>query len=143
MPRLFWFCIRPYPALPYTGLWAPGGPSEFLRSLYLIRSGQIYRAESLPFNLPNHCEGENFNADWGVPAVYRQVSETWWVGLTRGCVDGKGKVGPIYPNRENFCFTYPAGSNRLHIYADGGVSYPLRWRHVSRAELEMDLCWSI
>ena len=141
MPRAFWFCIRPYPALPYTGLWAPNDPSECLRSLYLIRSGQIYRAESLPPNLPNHCEGENFGREWGVPAVYRQVSETRWVGLTSGCVDGKGKVGPIYPNRDNFCFTYPAGSNRLHVYADGGVSYPLRWRHVSRTELELELTW--
>ena len=140
MPRPFWFCIRPYPALPYTGLWASSDPAQHLRSLYLIRAGQIHRAVSLPPDLPNHCEGENFNTEWGIPAVYRQVSESGWIGLTEGCVK-KGFIGSIYPNRENFCFTYPLGSSRLHIYADGGVSYPLRWRKVSRTELEMDLLW--
>lgn len=141
MPRLFWICIRPYPALPYTGLWAPHNHAKHISSLYLIRAGQIHRAVSLPTDLPNHCEGENFNAEWGVPAVYRQVSESDWIGLTSGCVK-KGLVGNIYPNRDNFCFTYPYGSKRLHIYADDGVSYPLRWRKVSRTELEMDLLWA-
>lgn len=140
MPRVLWFCIRPYPSLPYTGLWAPHTKSKHLRSLYLIRAGQIYRAESLPPNLPNHCEGENFSVDWGIPAVYRQVSEDGWVGLTRGC-SFKGEVVPIYPDRDSFCFTYPAGSNRLHIYVSGGVSYPLRWRRSSRTEMEMDMLW--
>lgn len=140
MPRPYWFCIRSYPALPYTGLWAPNNRVQYLHSLYLIRSGQIHRAESLPPNLPNHCEGENFNREWGIPAVYRQVSESGWIGLTAGCTS-KGEVKSIYPNRENFCFTYPMGSDRLHIYADGGVSHPLRWRRISRTELEMELVW--
>lgn len=143
MPRPFWFCLRPYPALPYTGLWCPNNGAKNLTSLYLIRSGQIYRAVSLPPNLPNRCEGENFNWEWGVPAVYRQVSETRWVGLTTGCV-GKGRVGPIHPsNPENFCFTYPLGSDRLHIYSDSEVSYLLRWRRTSRAELEIDQSWGL
>jgi hypothetical protein len=141
MPRLFWFCIRPYPALPYTGLWCPNNRAKHLTALYLIRAGRIYRAESLPPDLPNYCEGENFGRDWGIPAVYRQVSGVGWVGLTQGCTV-KGLMKDLYPNHVNFCFTYPAGSDRLHIYADGGVSYPLRWHRISQTELEMDLAWN-
>ncbi len=140
MPRVFWFCIRPYPALPYTGLWVPNNRSQHLRSLYLIRAGQIYRAESLPPDLPNYCEGEKISPEWGIPAVYRQVSEGGWVGLTRGC-ENRGLVRDLVPSQRNFCFTYPAGSNRLHISTPVYVSYLLRWRHITRTEMEMDLLW--
>ena len=84
MSRVYWFCTSPYPALPYTGFYAHPDKSEYLRSLYLIRAGQIHKAVSLPENLPNMCYGDQESGRWGTPAIYRKRGNGIWTGLTLG-----------------------------------------------------------
>jgi hypothetical protein len=141
MSRVYWFCTSPYPALPYTGLYAHPDKSEYLRSLYLIRAGQIHKAVSLPENLPNMCYGDQESGRWGIPAIYRK-QKYCWAGLTPGC-DDRVVLGCL-PYTSLFFFTYEpdaSGRIRLHIRV-AGESSPLHWRRISRTELELDLCFN-
>lgn len=141
MSRVYWFCTSLYPALPYTGFYAPPDKRKYLQSLYLIRAGQIHRAVSLPENLPNGCYGDRGTNRWGIPAIYRK-QKYCWVGLTSGC-DSRVVLGHL-PYTDRFFFTYEpdtSGRTRLHIGV-AGESWPLHWKRISRTELELDLCFN-
>lgn len=138
MPRVYWLCTSTYPDLPYTGLIGRDDGMGHLSSLYLVRAGQIYKAVSLPENLTCSCYGVRKSSRWGIPAIY-QKQKHGWVGLTSGC-----HVGAGLPDTERFFFTYEpdaSGRTRLHIRADG-ESWPLRWKRISKTELELQLCFN-
>lgn len=138
MPRIHWICTPTYPDLPYTGLFANQDGARYLKSLYLVRAGQIYEAASLPENLTSSCYGERKSSRWGIPAIY-QKQKHGWVGLTSGCA-----VFPGLPNTERFLFTYEpdaSGRTRLHIRVRG-KSWPIRWKRISKTELELTLCFN-
>ena len=142
MSRVYWFCTSPYPALPYTGLYAPQDKAEYIQSLYLIRAGQIHRAVSLPESLPNSCYGDQETNRWGIPAIYRKRGNGIWTGLTLGS-ESRVVLGEL-PNTHRFFFTYEpdaTGRTRLHIRV-AGESSPLHWKRISRTELELDLCFN-
>lgn len=138
MPRVYWFCTSTYPDLPYNGLIGRDDGKGCFRSLYLVRAGQIYKAVSLPENLTSSCYGDRESRRWGIPAIY-QKQKHGWVGLTSGCAEGAG-----LPDTQRFFLTYePDASSRtrLHIHVDG-ESWPLRWKRISRTELELTLCFN-
>jgi hypothetical protein len=142
MPRVHWFCTSLYPDLPYTGFFALDGREEYLRSLYLIRAGQIYRAVSLPEHTPNSCYGTQVHKRWGIPAIYRKRGDGSWTGLTSGC-EFRVIPGPL-PYTHRFFFTHEpdaSGRTRLHIHVKG-ESQPLHWKRISRTELEIDMCFN-
>jgi len=140
MSRVYWFCTSP--PLPYTGFYAPPDKGKYLRSLYLIRAGQIHRAISLPENLPNTCYGDQETNRWGIPAIYRKRGDRVWTGLTSGC-ESRVVLGCL-PHTRRFFLTHEpdaSGRTRLHIGV-GGESRPLRWKRISGTELELDLCFN-
>lgn len=136
MPRVYWFCTSLYPALPYTGFFAQDTENGYMRSLYLIRAGQIYRAVSLPEHTPRSCYGAQETNRWGIPAIYHKQKHGW-VGLTSGC-QSRVILGPL-PYTHQFFFTYEP--DRLHIHIER-ESWPLHWKRISRTELELDLCFN-
>jgi hypothetical protein len=150
MPRVYWFCTSAYPDLPYTGLIGRDDGTGHLLSLHLVRAGQIYKAVSLPENLTSSCYGERKSSRWGIPAIYWKQKHGW-VCLTSGCAEGAAaefksfvKLYSKLPDTARFFLTYEpdaSGRTRLHIRVRG-ESWPIRWKRISRTELELNLCFN-